>query len=154
MLWVTCTDSQNSINAFDVNWEPWSLCRMSSPWSFGWESNAFLRVRIARSLVIPRSVMLAITLRSCRSRIAQLYHTSPFERNRYVKSVHHFWLIPVARKSCLSLFSNTLWASPCWNAGLLGRTVDFSPSMRFIYLCTVVQLYENPSRFKYTRIER
>ena len=41
MLCVTWTDSQNSTNALDVYWEPWSLCRISSPLIAGCESSAF-----------------------------------------------------------------------------------------------------------------
>lgn len=113
ILWITWTDSQNSTNALDVYWEPWSLWRISSPLICGWESKAFCSVRIARSLVILRSVMLATTLRSYRSMIVQLYLTSWSARNRYVKSVHHFWLTAAAVKSCFNLFSNTLCSLPC-----------------------------------------
>ncbi len=40
------------------------------------QSSAFCSVRIARSLVMWRSVILATTLRSCRSIMVQLYLTS------------------------------------------------------------------------------
>ena len=55
MLCVTWTDSQNSTNAWEVNCDPWSECRINSPFRTGCDSNAFFRVRIARSLVICRS---------------------------------------------------------------------------------------------------
>ena len=64
MLWVTYTDSQNSVNAFDVYWLPWSLCKVKLPFEMRCASSAFCSVRIARSLVIYRSVTLATTLRS------------------------------------------------------------------------------------------
>ena len=41
-----------SVNALDVYCEPWSECRINSPLIAGWESNAFCRVRMARSLVM------------------------------------------------------------------------------------------------------
>ena len=55
MLCVTWTDSQNSTNVLEVNCDPWSECRINSPFRTGCDSNAFFRVRIARSLVICRS---------------------------------------------------------------------------------------------------
>ena len=64
--------SLNSTNALEVNCDPWSECRINSPFRTGCDSNAFFRVRIARSLVICRSVILATTLRSCRSMVVQL----------------------------------------------------------------------------------
>ena len=104
MLCVTPTDLQYSVNAFDVNCDPWSLWRIGFPFILGWDSNAFFSVLIAKSLVMFRSVILAITARSCRSIIVQLYRISLLFKNRYVKSVHHFCLISFARKSWLSLF--------------------------------------------------
>ena len=53
-------------------------------------AECFPSVRIAKSLVIRRSVKLATTLRSYRSIIVQLYRTSPPLRNKKVKSVAHF----------------------------------------------------------------
>lgn len=61
-------------------------------------------------------------------------------KKRYVKSVHHFWLISSAVKSCLSLFSNPLCGLPYTYSGFLGHTIDRSPSSVFIYLGTVVEL--------------
>ena len=69
---VTFTESQNSVNALDVYCEPWSECKIRPSLIVGCDSSAFRSVRIARSLVMLRSVMLAITLRSCKSIIVQL----------------------------------------------------------------------------------
>ena len=52
------------------------------------------------------------TLRSWRSIIVQLYRLLPLLRNKYVKSVHHLWLISSAVKFCCNRFGNTLWACP------------------------------------------
>lgn len=57
---------------FDVYCEPWSECKIRPSLIVGCDSSAFRSVRIARSLVMLRSVMLAITLRSCKSIIVQL----------------------------------------------------------------------------------
>ena len=51
----------------DVYCDPWSECKIRPSLIVGWDSNAFWNVRIARSLVMLRSVMLATTLRSCKS---------------------------------------------------------------------------------------
>ena len=58
MLWITWTDSQNPVKAFDVYWLPWSLCRIRQPFAGRWESNAFCRVRTARSPVMWLSAIL------------------------------------------------------------------------------------------------
>ena len=62
----------DSTNAFDVNCDPWSECKIRPSLIGGWDSNAFWSVRMARSLVILQSVILATTLRSCRSKMVQL----------------------------------------------------------------------------------
>ena len=62
MLWVTGTDSWNSVNAFDVRWLSWSPCKIKQPFEMRCDSGALYSVRIARSLLICRSVVLVIML--------------------------------------------------------------------------------------------
>lgn len=127
---------QNSVNAFDVNCTPWLLCKISSPVSWAGNLMLFSRFLLPNRLLL-RSVILAITLLSCKSIIVQLYRTSLFARNKYVKSVHHLLLISLAVKSWFSLLSNVVWAFPYSYAGFWVLHLILSP---VLYSCTYVLL--------------
>lgn len=59
---------------------------------------------------------------------------------------------------CCKVLLEFIFKYLMWSATFIlcffGRTMDLRPSMEFLYLCTVVRLYTNPSRARYTCMVR
>ena len=133
MLWEIPSSWKCCTNSAEVNWLPWSECKIRSYGIAFVLENAFSSVSTAGELVIKELRSLATTLLSYRSIIEQLWCMIQFVSVIYVKSVHQTRFGCLGEKFRFNRFGIILWGNHRWHMGIFWRQIECSCSPRFMY---------------------